>query len=185
MSVYNDTTLRYFFTILLTGILLQSTRVRGQQYVSLTDEILTVNSRTAIGGNTRNITHVVLPDSTIGVVYRISVSKKGTTNVSNLLFNVLQTVNPRVALASSLAQFVIANRDGQSVDAFIFTNKQDVDNFSTRNDGYWTACKEMLNRSNCCIPLTECIQTDLYFGFRNNNVVTGLDVKLEIVAITK
>lgn len=187
MPFYTDFALKLIIRISSLFVLsfMSLCDIYSQQYVNLTDEILTVNSRTAIGGNTRNITHVVLPDSTIGVIYRISIFKKGNTNAFNLLFNVLQTINPRVALASAVAQFALTNGDGQSVDAFIFINKIDADNFSSRNDGNWIACKEMPNRSNCCISLTDCVERNLYFGFRNNNVLSGLDIKLEIVAIVK
>jgi len=155
----------------------------SQKYIDVTDETLTVNSRTALLGNTRNITSITLPEKSIGYIYRVSVFPKGNADAANSLFKLIRSVDPSTALATTLMQFSIKNNDGNSVDAFIFNNTYDADNFYAKNDNNWSACKSMPNRSNCCFSTNDCINRTIYFGFRNNNISQGLDVKLEVVAI--
>ena len=155
----------------------------AQQYIDVTDETFTVNSATSLTGNTRNISHVSLPEKAIGYIYRISVFSKGNTNVPNALFKVIKTIDPSTALTTSLMEYAINNNDGKSVDAFIFNNTYDADNFYAKKDNNWNACRSLMNRSNCCFATKECLNHVLYFGFRNNNISKGLDVKLEVVAI--
>lgn len=88
-----------------------------------------------------------------------------------------------VSLSTSLAQFAIRNNDNTAVDAFIFNNTYDSENFYSKKDNNWSACKSMMNRVNCCFSTKECIGKEIFFGFRNNNIWQGLDVKLEIVAL--
>jgi hypothetical protein len=155
----------------------------AQQYSNVTDETITVNSKTSLSGSTRNITNVELPEKTIGFIYRISTFSRGNADVDNSLFKLVKSVEPSTALVTSLMEFAIKNNDGNSLDAFIFNNTYDADNFAAKKDGNWTACKSMMNRGNCCFPTKDCLNHRIYFGFRNNNISQGLDVKLEVVAI--
>ncbi len=137
-----------------------------------------------MSGNTRNITQVTLPEKTKSYIYRISISPKGKSSVDNSLFELLEQMGgAQVAIATSFAKFAIKNNDNPSVDAFIFNNTYDADNFYSKNDGNWNPCKSMTNRVSCCFSTKECIGKQIYFGFRNNNMMEGLDVKLEIVAL--
>ena len=157
---------------------------RSQDLVQVTDETLTVNSTTAMSGYTRNKTEVTLPEKTKAYIYRISIFPKGKTSVDNSLFDLLQQMGgAKVSLATSFAQFAIKNNDNSAVDAFIFNNTYDADNFFAKKDGNWNACKSLPNRVSCCFSTKDCIGRQIFFGFRNNNLMQGLDVKLEVVAL--
>ena len=168
----------------LTLIIFLCFDLSAQELVQVVDEIITVNSTTSMTGYTRNKTSIMLPPKTKGYIYRISIFPKGNAGVDNSLFDLLQQFGTaNISIGSSLAQFAIRNNDGRAVDAFIFNNTYDADNFYSKNDGNWSYCKSMPNRVNCCFSTKECIGQEVYFGFRNNNIMQGLDVKLEIVAI--
>lgn len=156
----------------------------AQELVEVTNDVLTVNSRSAYGGNTRNKADVVLPEKTIGYIYRISVFPKGHASVDDSLFDLLKLAgSTNISLVASFAKYAIRNNDSNSVDAFIFNNVYDADNFFSKNDTNWSACKTMTNRASCCFATTECMGQRIFFGFRNNNLRQGLDVKLEVVAL--
>lgn len=154
-----------------------------QNLIEVLSDNFTVNSVSAFGGNTRNFAEVVLPDNAIGYVYRLTVVRKGAGSLSNSLFTLLKQQGTNVTLGVSLAQFAIQNADGNAVDAYIFSSPYDKDNFYAKRDGSWNACKQMPNRSNCCFSTRDCLGKRVYFGFRNNNTMQGLDVKLEVVAV--
>lgn len=158
--------------------------ILSQELIQVIDETLVVNSSTAIGGNTRNKTEVTLPEKTKAYIYRISIFPKGESSIANSLFDLLQQMGgANVAMASSFTQFAIKNSNNNAVDAFIFNNTYDSDNFYAKRDESWSACKSMANRVNCCFSTKECIGKQVFFGFRNNNITQGLEVKLEIVAV--
>lgn len=156
----------------------------SQELIQVTDETLTVNSTSAISGYTRNKTEVILPEKTIGYIYRISIFPKGENPVDNSLFDLLQNIgSTKISLAGSFAEFAVRNNDNNAVDAFIFNNVYDADNFYSKKDQNWNACKSMPNRVNCCFATKECIGRQIYFGFRNNNIMQGLNIRIEIVAL--
>ncbi len=156
----------------------------SQELIQVTDETITVNSTTSMTGYTRNITSIKLPEKTKKYIYRISVFPKGESEIDNSLFDLLkQYGGANVSVATSFAQFAIKNNDSKSVDAYIFNNTYDADNFYDKQDGNWSTCKNMPNRASCCFATDDCIGKDIYFGFRNNNIMQGLDVKLEVVAL--
>jgi len=167
-----------FFTLIFT------LNLSAQELVQVTDETLTVNSTTSITGNSRNKTEVTLPEKTKAYIYRISIFPKGKGAVNNSLFDLLKQIGgANISIATSFAQFAIKNNDNASVDAFIFNNTYDADNFYSKKDGNWSACKSMTNRVSCCFSTNECMGRQIFFGFKNNNIMQGLDVKLEIVAL--
>lgn len=173
---------KYFLFIYL--FLLSSIKLFSQELVPVTDEIITVNSTSAINGYTRNRTEVILPERTIGYIYRISIAPKGANSSDDALFDLLSNVgSANISLASSFAKFAIKNNDNYAVDAFIFNNVYDADNFYSKNDNNWSSCKSMPNRVSCCFATKECIGRTIYFGFRNNNIMKGLDVRIEVVAL--
>jgi hypothetical protein len=169
--------------ILFTCFIVSSSRTSGQSLVEITNETLTVNSTSNMTGNTRNKADVKLPENTIKYIYRISVLPKGDATVANSLFDLLQTAGPAsVKVASSFAQYAIGNNDNLSVDAFIFNNVYDAEKFYNKESD-WGACKSLMNRVSCCFATSDCIGQQVFFGFRNNNIMQGLDVKLEVVAL--
>jgi hypothetical protein len=156
----------------------------GQELVDVLDETLVVNSSTSITGYTRNKATAEMPNKVTGFIYRISVFPKGEASAGNSLLDLLQEVGaPNIKIGASLVQFAIKNNDGESVDAFIFGSSNDMQNFFNKNDGYWSYCKSMPNRSSSCFSTRECMGRKVYFGFRNNNISQGLEVRLEVVAI--
>ncbi|MBY0480829.1 MAG: hypothetical protein K2Q21_05690 [Chitinophagaceae bacterium] len=149
-------------------------------------EVITVNSTTSMTGYTRNITKVVLPEKTSAYVYRVTILPKGGRVADGSLLKVLSGLAGSSGLGAgiSLMDYAIKSNDGNSVDAFIFNNPYDADYFYKKQDANWTACKAMPNRGNCCFYSGECLGREIYFGFKNNNIRQGLDVQLEVVAIT-
>ena len=168
---------------LLLCLLYSFLQTKAQQYMPVTDETLTVNSATSLSGHTRNTVEVDLPSHTIGYIYRMSVMPKGGNGSFESLFNVIKKIDPATAFTSSLMQYAIRNSENYAVDAFVFNNTSDANEFYNKNDNNWSACKSMPNRSNVCLATKECLNKTLYFGFRNNNISQGLDVRFELVAI--
>lgn len=174
--------MKAYLSLLL--FLLLGPSLLAQDLIALLDETLTVNSMTALTGNTRNTASATLPENAKGYVYRISVAKKGESPVGNGLFALLKKFgSTNISIGASLAQFAIQSNDNEAVDAFIFNTVYDADNFYKKNDGNWSACKSMYNRVNSCFSSNDCVGERLYFGFRNNNIRQGLDVRIEVVAI--
>lgn len=171
----------FVLTILLFFI--GTTTKAQQQLVEVLSETFTVNSISAMTGNTRNTAEVVLPDKAIGYVYRLTVTQKGKGAISNSLYTLLKQRGGNIALGVSIAEFAIQNNDGNTIDAYIFSNTYDKDNFYLKKDGNWNACKSILNRSSSCFSTADCISKRIFFGFKNSNLREGLDVKLEVVAI--
>ncbi len=137
----------------------------GQELVSVTDEVLTVNSTTAVTGNSRNTAEVTLPEKTIGYIYRISIFPKGETAVDHSLFDLLKKVGGKqISLASSFAKYAIKNNDGNAIDAFIFSNQYDADGFYNQKDNNWKACKSLLNRVSSCFQQMSALATKYILG---------------------
>ncbi len=154
------------------------------EYTKVTDELVTVNSTSSLSGYTRNKVEVKFPEKTTGYICRITSCPKGQMQQSEDLFNVLKKIPvSEVAAGASLAQFAIRNNDGSNVDAFIFNNTYDADYFYAKKDGQWSTCKSKPSIVNSCFYSNDCIGRRIFFGFRNNNIMQGLDVHLEVVAI--
>lgn len=168
----------------ILGLLLITTKIFSQELIQVTEETITVNSTSAINGYTRNITSVTLPEKTKGYIYRLSIVKKGQQSNSSPLLDLLENMEPaNISLAASFSKFAIQNNDNEAVDAFIFNNTYDADNFYAKKDNNWSSCKSMFNRVSCCFASQDCIGHKIFFGFRNNNIMQGLDIKLEVVAL--
>jgi hypothetical protein len=174
--------IKFFINLLILFFVTGSTY--SQKFVDVLNETLTVNSKTAIGGYTRNKTSVRLPEKTKGYIYRITIADKGSLVVSNTLFSILKNIAPKqISLGVALTEYAVSNSDNESVDAFIFTNVYDAEKFYSKKDGEWDFCYSMSSVSNSCRSVKDCIGELVYFGFRNGNFRQGLDVKLEVVAI--
>jgi hypothetical protein len=168
----------------LTALLIHA-NLPAQNLHEVINQTITVNSRTAINGNTRNIISADIPENANGFIYRISIFKKGQSALANasLLLLLRRAGGLKIALGTALIQYVIKSNDNQAVDAFIFTNEYDATSFYAKKDESWSACKTMLNTVNCCFSTSECQARQIYFGFRNNNIRQGLNVRIEIVAM--
>lgn len=157
---------------------------QAQQYVDVINQTITLNSISSLMGANRNYIKVNMPEKTSAYIYRISITPKGTQGVSSNLFELVKNVAPAdIAIGASLAQFVINSSDGSAVDSYTFNNPYDADNFVAKSDGNWTACQFSRSVVNNCYSAKQCLNPTMYFGFKNNNMVQGLDVHLEIVAL--
>ncbi len=149
----------------------------------VTDESLIINSVYALNGNAYNKAEVILPEKTKSYIYRISVQPKGAAGINSSLLKLLNEMGgSTVALTTSFANLAVKNNDNYAVDAFIFNNVVDAENFYAKSKD-WSACKSLLGRSSSCFSTDECLSRKIYFGFRNNNLTQGLEVRLEVVAV--
>jgi hypothetical protein len=156
----------------------------AQQYVDVVNQTITVNSKSNLTGRDRQYIRADFPANTTGFIYRATITTKGaSSNSPNLLSLLSQYAPGNIAMGAQLTQFIVNNNDGSLVDAFTFYNPYDADNFFNNKDGYWGACNSSLGLVNTCYASNNCLNPRLYFGFRNNNLMEGLNVHLEIVAI--
>jgi hypothetical protein len=168
--------------IIFLGFFLSN--ANAQELVNILQEKVTVNSTTSLNGWSRNTVEAKLPAGTIGYVYRLSVFKKDGVNVSTGLFDLLKMIPvKKIQIGANLSQFVINNSDGGAIDYFIFTTDKDKNAFYNKQDGNWYSCKSFPNRVSTCTYSDECINKTIWFGFRNNNLMQGLDVYIELAAI--
>ena len=161
----------------------------AQQYVNVMDQLFTVHSAGNAfmnsNSNSRSFIQVDFPAKTTGYIYRISTSPKTVVNGQNAqLYELLKGVSPaNIVMGASLAQFVINNSDGSAIDAYTFSNVYDVNNFIQKKEGNWTPCLQNAGVISACYASNKCLSPTMYFGFRNNNITTGLNIHLEIVAL--
>jgi len=156
----------------------------SQKLVDIISEDIVVNSRTHVGGNTRNVIEVNFPQGTIGYVYRVSVFDIGDSHVSDMLFDLLSQIPVKsIQVGANMLKFVANNHNGEAVDYHILTSEQEKTAFINKDDDKWSACESFLNRISTCASLNKCIAGKVYFGFRNNNISDGLKVHFEIVAL--
>jgi len=173
--------MKRYLTFLLSVIL--SLNTIAQDLVKAFDETLTVNSKSNYGGNSHNIGEVKLPPKTIAIIYRVTIFKKGAGIFDSELYETLkQFGSSKVALATSFAEYAIKSNDNEAVDINIFNNVYDATEFHQKKEG-WTACKSQANRINCCVKTSDFLTNRIFFGFKNNNYMQGLDVRLEVVAV--
>jgi hypothetical protein len=170
---------------ILAALLLLRAFSFGQSYVQVADQTLTVNSTSNLTGRSRQYVRVDLPSNAIGYVYRATIMPKGATASNSNLLSLLANYAPKeIALGAQLTQLAVNVNDGNALDAFTFYNPYDADNFVAEHDNNWSSCTSNLNIINTCYSTNRCLNPTLFFGFRNNNLMQGLNVRLEIVAIT-
>lgn len=168
-----------FFLILITI----NFTLNCQELVKVFDETLTVNSKSNYGGSSHNIAEVKLPPKTKEIIYRVSIFDKGTGIFDSELIELLKQVGgPKVALATAFTEYGVKSNDNEAVDIHIFNNVYDATDFQNKKAG-WVTCKSQTNRTNCCVKTKDFLTERMFFGFKNNNYMQGLDVRLEVVAI--
>jgi hypothetical protein len=69
------------------------------------------------------------------------------------------------------------------VDVFAFNNTNDVNFFILKQDDSWRCCWYNMGVINTCFATAKCLGPTVYFGFRNNNLATPVNVHLEVVAL--
>lgn len=167
----------------LLSFFLINISLNSQELIKVFDETLTVNSKSNYGGNSHNLAEVILPKKTTAIIYRISIFDKGTGLFDTELIELLKQVGgAKISLATTFAEFGVKSNDNEAVDIHLFNNIYDATDFHHKKEG-WSACKSQLNRTNCCVKTSEFLTNRIFFGFKNNNYMQGLDVRLEVVAI--
>lgn len=165
-------------------------------FVSMYDGTFRVNSATHFSGKTRNTIRVQKPTNAVGYIIRATVVNKKT------YMKPLASIVGKLAKfgasvftsgASEVAQYAISNHDGNNLDFYMFTDYQQSQRFkATRSNRFnrttFSYCKEYQSHSNFAEIGTECIYSDssyIFIGCRNRNIRKGLNVRLEVVFITK
>lgn len=159
----------------------------AQEYVSVLDQSFVVHSSGNMflnsNSSTRNVIPVPLPAKTLGYIYRVS-SAKGNTGQGDKLMSLLKTVAPKqVVMEAALVQFALNYSDGGAVDLFAFSDVADANYFLRKQDNSWRVCWSSMGVINTCFATSQCLGNGVYFGFRNNNLATPVNVHLEVVAI--
>ena len=177
----------YRFSLVLLGVLAFTT-CDAQRYIGIMDQLFTVHSAGNVfvntNSNSRNIIQVNFPVKTKGYIYRITTGSGNSAGQPEKLYQLLKSmVPPQVAMEASLAQFVINSTDSKAIDAYIFSNVYDSNNFLQKREGNWTACQQNSGVLSTCLASDQCISPTIYFGFRNNNLANPINVHLEVVAI--
>lgn len=156
----------------------------SQSFVNVLKETIVVNSVTSLSGWSRNKVEIDFPKNTIGYVYRLTAFPRNKVSMVDALFDVLKNVPiSEVKIDASIAKFVVDNSNGSAIDYYIFTNPDDANAFYKKENNNWSSCKSFPNVISTCRSENGCLNTTIYFGFRNNNLSEGLDVHLEVVAI--
>lgn len=159
-------------------------QLNAQRLQKLFRETITINSRSSTNGHTRNISKLELPTGTSGFVYRISVFKrKDAADVSELMDIVSEIPITELKVGAKLSKYAIKNTNSLSIDYFIFTTEQDALDFYDKKDNNWSSCTSFLNRAGTCSSTSACLNKNVWFGFRNNNISQGLDIVFEAIAI--
>ncbi|MFB0497317.1 hypothetical protein ABID99_003554 [Mucilaginibacter sp. OAE612] len=156
----------------------------AQTYVDVANQTITLNSTSNLTGNNRNYVRVDFPDKTAAYICRITISPKDRNQQINHLFELINKLAPaELAVSANLARYAVNTNDGSAVDTYVFSNTYDADSFVQKKDENLSACQQSNNVVNTCYASNQCLNPSLYFGFRNNNLVNGLDVHLEVVAL--
>jgi hypothetical protein len=177
--------IRKFLFLLLA--LLSFSICRGQEYISVMDQLFVVHSSGNVfvntNSSTRNIITVPLPARTVGYIYRVAAAK-GNTGQGDKLISLLKSVAPRqVVMEAALAEYVVNYSDGGAVDVFTFSDVANANYFLRKQDNSWRACWYNMGVINTCFATSQCLGAGVYFGFRNNNLAAPVNVHLEVVAI--
>jgi hypothetical protein len=178
--------LKHIISLLLLFIM---ANCQAQRYVSVMTQLFTVHSPGNIfvnsNSSSRNIIQVDFPAGTTGYIYRISSTVKSNTNSqATQLFDLLKDVAPaQIVMEATLTQFAISQIDGAAVDAFAFSTADDANTFLRKQDNYLRYCWVNKGVISTTYATDKCLNPTIYFGFRNNNLTTGINVNLEIVAI--
>lgn len=177
------------FRLSLLGSLLLSLHCNAQQFVPVMDQLFTVHSSGNLlvnsNSSSRNVIDIHLPDKTVGYIYRVSAKAKNSVSGSNnQLFELVKGIAPKqIVMEAAIAQFVVNQADGAAIDVFAFNTVADANGFLLKQDNVWRPCWYNLGVLNTCYARNTCISPTIYFGFRNNNLATGINVHLEVVAV--
>jgi len=156
----------------------------------ITNSIVSCNSRTKIGGSTRNIIPISpIPDKTIYLVYRIVCNnlnhKANTENTSDLLSE-LSDINPYTAIASTLLSTINQVPGTAICDIYLLSNVKGRDNFLNKEeeDNVIDCIKSYsvtgINNHNQVIKDIDF--DSLYIGFRNKELTAAVDISVNVIA---
>jgi hypothetical protein len=157
-------------------------------------EDLYVNSATNLSGKTRILIPVKLPPNTIEWFYRFSASrsKEDIANVkknfgllgelTTLVFN-LTGVG---AAVTSIAVEKLSQPPGANYCDVFFIEHKYIGVFEAKQDDQWKYITEgsRMNLSAGNVKITCCNEGQYYLGIRNPDISIGVNVSIEVVAIT-
>ena len=160
----------------------------GPELVNVMNQYFTVHSSGNMlvntNSNTRNIIEVQLPAKSIGYVYRVTTTEKAFDSAEHRLSDLLRGVaSEKLVFEAELAEFTIDHADSGAIDVFAFNNDADANHFLLKQDTDWQSCWQHLGVISTCAATQKCLAANLYFGFRNNNIATPVNVHLEVVAL--
>lgn len=139
----------------------------------------TLKANSGISNDKDRVLRVVkLPVGSVGYVFKITVTESGSGGLESL-FSLLEKI-PATRSAGLLGS-LITKGDGNECDVFIFDDKEESRKFVNKESG-WVACQLYKQTTATCRFADDCLDM-IQFGFRNNNIATGVHVLFELVAL--
>lgn len=159
----------------------------------VTNSIVSCNSRTKIGGSTRNVVPISpIPKNTFLLVYRIVCNnenhKENAENTNDLLSE-LSDINPTTAVASLILKTINKVPGTAICDIYLLRDVEGRDNFLKKNDdGDIVDCIKSysvtgINNHNQVIKDIDF--NNLFLGFRNIEITSAVDISVNVVAAVK
>lgn len=156
----------------------------AQGFVSLKADTLLLGAATSKKTPPRNTTEIKLPPNTAGIIYRISLFKKGKVKIKQNLAEQLKNTSPaNIKMNTNYIEYALKGSSEYLVDYFLFTRLSDKKNFEQQNDGDWQGCKSFLNKNNSCDSNDECKGGKMWIGVKNNNPKKDVHALVEVVAV--
>ncbi len=181
------------FIIISTSFTVYSQiRTKEKRTVQLIEPIESyINSATNIGGKTRIYCKINLPVNTVEWYYIFTTTPNENRKNLNLFNQVstLLTVNP---IANILTSALTVDAGVHPIDVFLMNNKG-LEEFDKRDffGGYeysrpsHLAEGTLLNSKEGKVKISNINKGNFYLGLRNPSINTGVNVKLEVVAIVE
>lgn len=147
-------------------------------------------ARASVGGKSRTTVKVDLPVGTKSWYYSFSTTP-GESGISNL--NLAMQLGSIVLDPSGITKAVIEKinvpEGSGSIDVYLldqnnsdaFVNKVDL------NGGIYNYFRDgtVFNTKNGVVPISEIMQGTIYLGLKNPSELTGININIEVVAVTE
>ena len=178
--------------LIIYNITFSQTQSKTKKVVQLIEsQDIYINSATNIGGKTRTYYKIDLPDNTIEWYYSFTT----TANPNNSGMKLLQQVSSLIS-ANPLVNIAVSSISVESgvypIDIFLF-NKKGLDEFLKKDffgsyeysrPSHYTEGTS-LNTKQGKIKINDIIRGTVFIGLRNPSINTGVNVKIEVVAIVE
>lgn len=143
------------------------------------------------GGKSRITFPITLPENTVEWYYTFAATRnsdnvQSTLSTMNLLGDLAKLIDNTGALSFGIN--AVSKPPGANYcDVYILDSKN-VLNFENKNDGYWGGIREASreNLMSGVVRINTCCQSGRYYiGLRNPDPMYGVNILIEIVAITE